>query len=60
MTEKEAILTAERIYKRAWRAKNRDKVNAREREWRRNNPEKVREIRRRYWLKKAKALNLIS
>ena len=44
---------ARRNYKRQYRIKNRDKINAQQREWRANNPDKVREYQSRYWEKLA-------
>lgn len=40
-------------YMRKYRAENREKINAAQRERNRNNPEKRREYQRRYWEKKA-------
>lgn len=45
----------QRIYKREWRRKNREKINRQQREWRARNPEKVMEYQARYWEKVAKA-----
>lgn len=45
---------ARRNYKRQYRSRNRDKINAQQREWRANNPDKVRKYNEKYWEKKAK------
>lgn len=45
---------ARRNYKRQYRNRNRDKINAQQREWRANNPDKVRQYNEKYWEKKAK------
>ena len=51
MTEEAKKKRAE--YMRKYRAENREKINAAQRERNRNNPEKRREYQRRYWEKKA-------
>lgn len=40
---------ARRLYKRKYRAKNREKINRQQREWRARNPDKVRGYNVRYW-----------
>ena len=39
-------------YQRAYRERNRERINATHREWRRANPEKAMEYQERYWQKK--------
>lgn len=56
--QKEVIImaTAEearRSYRKEYREKNRDRINAYHREWAKNNPEKIKEHQDRYWQKKA-------
>jgi len=60
MNKKEAIRAAQRVYKQAWREKNRDRINAYHRAWRRKNPDKVLQYNDRYWTGKARELKLIS
>ncbi len=48
---------ARREYMRAYRERNREKINERQREWYKNNPEKVKKIRENYWKNKAAASN---
>lgn len=50
----EAALEASREYMRAYRSKNRERLNEIQRNWYKNNPDKVRAIKERYWNKKAK------
>lgn len=59
MKKSEAIRAAKRHYKRAWRDRNRDRVNAYARKWRAANPDRVKLYNERYWIKKARELNLI-
>lgn len=40
---------ARRNYKKQYRRKNREKINAYQKKWRANNPAKVQEYQRRYW-----------
>jgi hypothetical protein len=42
-----------RKYLKAWRQRNKDKVNAKQRAYTKAHPEKRREYNRRYWLKRA-------
>lgn len=44
---------AKRNYKREWRAKNRERINARQREWRKENRDRVRQYDEKYWNGKA-------
>ena len=44
---------ARRSYKRQYRSKNRDKINACQRSWNARNPDKIKEYQRKYWEKKA-------
>ena len=53
MTEEARRRRAE--YQRAYREKNRDKLNAYRREWRKKNPEKVKKQIQDYWERKAAA-----
>ncbi len=59
MDKKQAILTAKRLYRRDYRKRNRDKINAYQRRWRRSNPDRVKQHNDRFWLKRAIDLNLI-
>lgn len=40
---------ARRLYKRKYRAKNREKINRQQREWRARNPDKVKGYQAKYW-----------
>lgn len=55
MTLSKKAREAQRAYKRAWAAANREKVNDYQRKWKRENPEKCAEYQRRYWERKADA-----
>lgn len=46
---------ARREYERAYRRKNRDRLNEYRRQWNRANPDKVRAYRANYWTRKAAA-----
>lgn len=48
----------QRNYKRQYRAKNRERINAQQRKWRADNPTKVREYQKRYWESRAKKRNI--
>lgn len=39
-------------YQRAYRERNRERINAKNREWHKNNPDKNKEYIQRYWNKK--------
>lgn len=45
---------ARREYQRAYRLKNRDKINAQQRTWRAKNQNRVKEYQQRYWEKAVK------
>ena len=49
---------ARRSYQREYRHKNRERINAQQREWRANNPAKVKEYQKHYWEKRAKKRNI--
>lgn len=49
---------AKKIYRRQYRSKNRDRINAMQRAWNAQNPDKVREYQDRYWKKKAETGNI--
>lgn len=40
---------ARRLYKRKYRAKNREKINRQQREWRARNPDKIQGYQAKYW-----------
>lgn len=42
-----------RSYKRQYRSRNRDKINAQQRSWSARNRDKIKEYQQRYWEKKA-------
>ncbi len=46
-----------KAYMRQYRARNRDRINAKQREWRMQNPDRVKEYQRTYWERKAGAGN---
>ena len=50
--------TARKAYMRRYRIRNRDRINAKQREWRANNPEKTKEYRKAYWERKARVGNI--
>ena len=47
---------ARNAYMREYRAKNKDKLNAQERERRRANPERYKRYSAKYWERKAQAM----
>lgn len=47
---------ARREYMKEYRKKNKERLDAMNREWKKNNPDKVRENNIRYWERKAKQL----
>ena len=49
----EAAIEARRKYFREYRARNRDRLNARQRQWHKEHPEKAREYLHRYWMREA-------
>lgn len=44
---------ARNAYMRQYRSRNRDRINAKQREWRAKNPEKAKEYQKRYWQRKS-------
>lgn len=44
---------AKKIYRRQYRSKNRDRINAQQRAWSARNRDKLKEYQRKYWEKKA-------
>lgn len=50
-------LDQRKAYRKAYREKNRDKINAYHREWSKKNRDKIRLINMRYWEKKAMEIN---
>ena len=44
---------ARRAYRKEYREKNRDRINAYHRQWAKDNPEKIKEHQDRYWQKRA-------
>lgn len=48
-----AAKEAQRAYKRQYRRRNRDRINAQQRDWYARNPDKVKEYQKRYWERKA-------
>lgn len=53
----EAAKAAKREYAKAYREKNRDRINEQRKEWNRKNPGKRKEYIERYWEKRAGVLN---
>ena len=51
----EKARAAQRAYKKAWNAANKDKLNAYQRRWREKNRDKVRQYNAQYWERKADA-----
>ena len=49
---------AKKIYRRQYRSKNRDRINAQQRAWNARNPDKIKEYQRKYWEKKAETGNI--
>ena len=49
----EAAIAARRAYFREYRARNRDRLNARQRQWHKEHPGKAAEYLRRHWMRKA-------
>ena len=49
----EAAIEARKKYFREYRARNRDRLNARQRQWHKEHPEKTKKYLERYWLRKA-------
>ncbi|MDE5589054.1 MAG: hypothetical protein K2J60_07910 [Acetatifactor sp.] len=49
---------AKKIYKRQYRSKNRDRINAQQRAWNARNRDKLKEYQRKYWEKKAETGNI--
>lgn len=47
---------ARRKYQRAYRGKNRDRINRKRRDWNARNRERLREYQKRYWEKAAKVM----
>ena len=47
-----------KIYRRQYRSKNRDKINAQHRAWSARNRDKLKEYQRKYWEKKAETGNI--
>ena len=47
------VKSARRQYAAEYREKNRERIREYQRSWRKNNPDNVKEIRRRFWEKKA-------
>lgn len=60
MPEKRSLQAQEarRDYKRRYRAKNREKINRKQREWRADNGDKVRRYNRQYWERRAQRENV--
>ncbi len=48
-------LEARREYQRAYRDRNRDRINSQRRDWNARNQDRLREYQKRYWEKVAKA-----
>ena len=44
-------------YQRAYRERNRERINAKHREWHKANPEKAMEYQERHWIKVAEGAN---
>ena len=55
MEMNEKALEKKREYARQYRERNREKINAKNREWRALHPDRVKEYARRYWEKQAAA-----
>lgn len=49
---------AKKIYRRQYRSRNRDKINAQQRAWNARNQDKIKEYQRKYWEKKAETGNI--
>lgn len=49
---------AKKCYKRQYRSKNRDRINAQQRVWNARNRDKLKEYQRKYWEKKAETGNI--
>ena len=53
----EAAKAAKREYAKAYREKNRERINEQRKEWNKKNPGKRKAYNERYWEKKAGVLN---
>jgi len=51
---------ARREYRKAYRQKNAEKINANLKKWREAHPEKIREYEARYWVRKAASMGIAS
>lgn len=51
-------MEAKKKYKKQYRSKNRDRINAQQRAWNARNRDKLREYQQRYWEKRAGTGNI--
>ncbi len=56
--DQERIRAARRVKAAEYRKKNREQINAYQKQWRDNNPEAVKRHQEEYWLRKADELKV--